>query len=89
MNGQWRPAIPTSELFEEAITTMQVLSIQLLIVTATVRFAATITLVSVSLCTSSKILRALDARAKFHNQVNEQDMVIDIRVLQCYLMDLS
>ena len=81
---------PTTVSLEEAIAATVALTIQRLIATATaIRLTPVASPVVAQLCTSSKILRALDARARFHNQVNEQDMVIDIHVLQCYLMDLS
>lgn len=89
MIGQLKRSTPTAVSIEGAITATVALAIQRLIASASVRLSSSATTVVAQLCTSSKILRALDARAKFHNQVNEQDMVIDIRVLQCYLMDLS
>ena len=48
-------------------TAIPAVAIQLPFVSAIVLAIRTTTSVSVSLCTSSKILRALDARAKFHN----------------------
>lgn len=87
--GQLKRATPTSVSFEEAFTTTMALTLQRQVATASIRLTTSNTAVVAQLCTSSKILRALDARAKFHNQVNEQDMVIDIHVLQCHLMDLS
>ena len=88
--GQLKRTTPTSVSFEEAVTTAMALTFQRLIATSPeVRLTPSAATVVAQLCTSSKILRALDARAKFHNQVNEQDMAIDIHVLQCYLMDLS
>ena len=90
MIGQLKRAAPSAVSLEEAISSTMALSLQRLIAASTsLRLAPTAATVVAQLCTSSKILRALDARARFHNQVNEQDMVIDIHVLQCYLMDLS
>ena len=90
MIGQLKRTAPATVSFEEALTATMALAIQRLTATATAfRLTPTAPMVPAQLCTSSKILRALDARARFHNQVNEQDMVIDIHVLQCHLMDLS
>ena len=89
MIGQLKRTTPTTVSIEEEITSTMALTIRRLIAATTFRLAPSTTTVVAQLCTSSKILRALDARAKFHNQVNEQDMAIDIHVLQCYLMDLS
>ena len=89
MIGRLKRAAPTSVSIEEAFTSAMALAIQRLVAATAIRLAPAAASVVAQLCTSSKILRALDARAKFHNQVNEQDMVIDIHVLQCHLMDLS
>lgn len=89
MIGQLKRATPSAVSIEEALTTTIALAIQRLVATTAIRISPSAASVVAQLCTSSKILRALDARARFHNQVNEQDMVIDIHVLQCYLMDLS
>ena len=69
MSGQWSLTSLTVVFIEEVVTAMQVLAIQLPFVATAIRLTATISSASASLCTSSKILRALDARAKFHIEI--------------------